>query len=514
MHLDYLSLYKKELMKRIFTSLLFSCFLFTSAFAQLSAGSIAPNFTVVDDNGVEYELYDILAEGKSVFLDMFAVWCGPCWNYHQQHVLEDLYQQYGPDGTNEAMVFALEVDPSTAPATIYGGGNSIGDWTVGVSYPVIDAPDLNEAYEIAYYPTIYMVCPDKRVREVGQQGLAVQTNNISTCAAPLGEFNVEILDYLGDDGLFCGTKTVAPTLQIQNLGTGNIFIAQVEALINGNSAGFTTWTGDIATWELADITLDPITLTEDTELELKVVSINNSPDADESNNSYDVIYYKALEGATQEITVELLTDSYGHETYWELRGDDGTVYGSGGNQAVGPDGGGAPYTNNPNGAGAYGNNELITETVTVPTNGCYDFVIVDDFGDGMCCNFGNGYFKVIDGNGTTLISGGSFTAEAEDPFSVDAVLNSNEISILDQIQLFPNPTSSMLNVQLDMTSTADLNMTVFNTLGQAVEVLGNRTFVAGQHNIEIDVTNFSAGVYFLNIQNGAEQSNYRFSVSR
>ena len=43
-----------------------------ASFAQLPDGSIAPDFTATDINGVEHNLYDLLAEGKKVIVDLLA----------------------------------------------------------------------------------------------------------------------------------------------------------------------------------------------------------------------------------------------------------------------------------------------------------------------------------------------------------------------------------------------------------------------------------------------------------
>lgn len=140
--------------------------------AQLPPGSTAPNFTATDINGQTHTLYsDYLDQGTVVFLDFFATWCGPCWNYHQTHAFENLYQSYGPGGTNEVMTFSIESDASTTLADIYGTGpNTIGDWTAGISYPIIDDASIAPLYSVNYYPTIYGICPDGAVTEVGQVG--------------------------------------------------------------------------------------------------------------------------------------------------------------------------------------------------------------------------------------------------------------------------------------------------------------------------------------------------------
>ena len=107
--------------------------------AQLPNGSIAPDFTATDINGVEYNLYELLDAGNTVILDFFATWCGPCWSYRETGILDDIWNIYGPNGTGDVYVFSLESDGSTTTADLYGtGSNTIGDWVTGTPFPIFD----------------------------------------------------------------------------------------------------------------------------------------------------------------------------------------------------------------------------------------------------------------------------------------------------------------------------------------------------------------------------------------
>jgi thiol-disulfide isomerase/thioredoxin len=204
-------------MKKFLTLGLFS--LLTSfAMAQLPAGSTAPNFTATDINGNSWTLYDILGQGKTVIMDVSATWCGPCWAYHNSGALENLYESYGPNGTDEVMVLYIEGDGSTTLADLNGtGGNTQGNWVAGTPYPIIDNAGIASSYEITYFPTIYKICPDRKVTEVGQLSTAQLYSEVGLCPVAEGNNNGYISSYLGTSGSFC--FDINPSIEIMNLGT-------------------------------------------------------------------------------------------------------------------------------------------------------------------------------------------------------------------------------------------------------------------------------------------------------
>ncbi len=183
-------------MKRFFTLTFVLTFSLGILNAQLPDGSAAPDWVLTDIDGNTHHLYEYLDAGKTVFIDFFATWCGPCWNYHTSGAMEDLYDIYGPDGTDEVMVFAIEADASTPVSEIYN--SSLGDWSAGTPYPIIDDGDgsINNAYNISYFPTIYGICPNRAITEVGQVSTAELYDFAQGCP-PIGPLAVNIGEVTG-----------------------------------------------------------------------------------------------------------------------------------------------------------------------------------------------------------------------------------------------------------------------------------------------------------------------------
>lgn len=164
-------------MKKITCTLNLLLTLFTGvSYAQepLPDGSTAPDFTFTDMKGVSHTLYTYLNQGKYVALDVSATWCGPCWQYHSQiKTLEDLYKKHDEPGDKTWKVLFIEGDSKTNDACMTNAsgctGGSQGDWLNGTEYPMCNPPagaaltSFITGYQIPFYPTLYLICPDKKV---------------------------------------------------------------------------------------------------------------------------------------------------------------------------------------------------------------------------------------------------------------------------------------------------------------------------------------------------------------
>ena len=162
-----------------------------SAVGQLANGSIAPDFTLTDYYGNTHNLHSYLNDGKTVFVEIFAAHCPSCWGYHQTNRLKNMYNLYGPDGTNEIMILALEHDPYNDSLAFTGNHDpwvTAGNWLAGTPYPIFNVEGADRSvfadYNVTYYPVIYKICPDKIVEQVfTSTSEAVLYQKVQACQA-------------------------------------------------------------------------------------------------------------------------------------------------------------------------------------------------------------------------------------------------------------------------------------------------------------------------------------------
>ncbi len=69
-------------------------------------------------------------------------------------------------------------------------------------------------------------------------------------------------------------------------------------------------------------------------------------------------------------------------------------------------------------------------------------------------------------------------------------------------QNYPNPFNPTTSIDFSITQQSDVNITVYDAVGQAVEVLVNNNVPAGTYKITWDASRFASGVYFYRMDAG------------
>ncbi len=470
----------------------------TGANAQMADGDIAPNFTFTDVGGTTHTLYDYLDQGKTVVLDLFAVWCSPCWSYAQSGVLDQVHSMYGPTGTNEMEVFTVEADPSTAASEITGGGSSIGDWTTVVSNPMGDHTSIAGLYELAYYPTIYVICPNRQITEAGQLSTASAFYSyVGTCPVANGTTNGALLNYTGED-VTCGSP-VAMSVDLQNMGSSALTAATIEVFDGATSVLSYNWTGNLATYAMENVNIGTVSPANTTTYTIQITSTDDNA----SDNTLTQTINTAQE-TNISITVEVLTDDYADESYFEITNSTGTVIWSEGNENVAGNFDTGSFPAPADGTNPLANNTAYSWPVNLPAVDCYTFTAYDYYGDGLgASQWGgtDGSWDIKDNTGAIILSESAADFGGSDEGLVKNMsVGLGELAI-EGVKVFPNPANEVLNVTFDANNT-DYTVELTDLQGRTV---ATQSFngVTGAQTVNFSVADVAAGSYIVTISNDA-----------
>ena len=488
-------------MKKILFSLAVALGLFGSVNAQLPDGTLCPDFTGTDINGNTHNLYSYLDAGYTVVIDVSATWCPPCWSYHQAGTLEDLWMNHGPAGgtgvsastTDDVIVLWIEGDASTTLADLQGTtAGTQGDWITGTNFPIIDDATIAQTLGIAYFPTLYTVYPDRYLEESGQGG-STYSNISANIGNHTGSTGVDagLFSYTGET-VACGSLDVQ--VLIQNKGTQVLNAGDITVNVSagGTNIGSATNSTTLAQWETESVSV-PATLSSAATITVEAVATG---DVNNGNNSLTQAIGFATAGSG-DLTFTLTLDQYPTETSWEFANSAGSVLASG-----------SGYTTN---------YQVITETLSVPSDDCYSVTIMDSYGDGLGgAQWGgtDGSWTIVDAAGTTIASGtGDFGDENVDKMQMttgSVGLNENGIN---ELSIFPNPFTNNATISFNVEGLERTTIEVINTIGQNVQSFDLGT-VTGNQLVQLDATELPAGFYLVSITSGKNTVTSRVTVNK
>ena len=277
---------------------------------------------------------------------------------------------------------------------------------------------------------------------------------------------------------FCASSSIF-SLNMMNRGLDELTSIKMLMEIDNDDTFEYEWNGSIASYEEGKIEFEMDVPIGNYNINFKIIEANGvafSSSKTYTSSSEDVSIM-SLKDDKDEITIEIMQDRNGHETTWQLIDDNDNIVASGG-----------PYEYY---FGQSSVTELHTITVGVDAGQCLKFVINDLVGNGICCNVGEGYYRIIDGYGNIVVDGdGDFGYEASHNLYTSEGNNVNEIKPEDTFNIYPNPAKETLTIE----GPSIKQITIYSTTGQIVKKIN-----CDDELVNINVGNLQAGIYFVNI---------------
>jgi hypothetical protein len=279
----------------------------------------------------------------------------------------------------------------------------------------------------------------------------------------------------GIDASYCNVTTISPSINLKNYGSTEITAVDVDYYLDGNLEGTINWTGSLLNGESALISFGDISVAESGN-HVFSAEIDYEGDENLENNQRDFDFFTTLGAVFLDLTI--LTDNWGSETSWAIFSTDGDEIASG------------------SGYGPNFNPTLFEEQICVPDT-CVEFVIYDSADDGICCDYGEGYYT-LSYNGVELASGGEFNSEESSVVCPNLIDGIEDVSLLNEVRVYPNPAQNTLFIDAKAISVSNLQISLRNLIGQ--DVIQENT-LKGSEMINLNVADLPRGMYLLELRN-------------
>ena len=288
--------------------------------------------------------------------------------------------------------------------------------------------------------------PVQRVNYPAYAGLIMEINEVQ---------NIECND------------VAAASFNFKNIGTETVTSLTYTYSINGNNAQTASWNGSLATGQKTTVQIPDfsVQVSADNTLSVQITQING---VDVNSSPKTKTIKKNVYTGAGTMTFVLKTDNYGSETSFKIFDPSGVIVLSG---------------------GPFSNSSTIHEYAFVPTTvGCYRIEVYDQYGDGINCGYGVGYFLLKGEDGTQIFKdNGKFGSQATYMIEVTSLTGIEDIT--DENIVYPNPASDVIKINSPENVQC---IEIFNMQGQLVKT------VTGEVN-HISVKDLANGMYTLKL---------------
>ena len=269
---------------------------------------------------------------------------------------------------------------------------------------------------------------------------------------------------------YCGYEFELIT-SLYNFSNSSVYESQIYLQIDDGETQMMEWNGDLLPNSSVEINLGNFTLSAGQHTLLIYSSSPNGFRDLNPNNDTLVVNFNLKDGSPFEFDIQ--TDNYAEENRWEILNDNNEII---------------AYEND------LVSNQLNTFNFCQDVDSCYTLVIYDEYEDGICCDFGNGFISI-----NNQVFNGDFNSEIE--FDLCAISTIKELSQQDALLVYPNPSNGKLTLESPHIIESII---VYDLMGKVV-------FEKNCHNKEekLNLYYLNKGPYIIYISTQNEYSVYK-----
>lgn len=294
--------------------------------------------------------------------------------------------------------------------------------------------------------------------------------------APLGPgLDAAVTSIQNVPELLCDDDRITPRATLKNNSPEVVTSMAVTYGVAGEPQYIYDWSGSLQPGQTVNVDLPMITVPVGEHVLTVVVSApNGQPDPVPENDAWTYPFVVNTPG--DEVVFALTLDNYGTDITWMLESAAGTMLYEGG-----------PYEDLDEG-----------EVIEVPfclTTACYVFTINDAFGNGICCDEGEGSYVIYGPDSLVLAeSDGQYGAQNVNNFCVE-VVGVRERSNAGSLLLLPNPSVGPVTLRLsDITGMAHWQL-----LDASGRTMQQGNIPVGMQEHHMDLSALAPGIYMMHV---------------
>jgi hypothetical protein len=286
------------------------------------------------------------------------------------------------------------------------------------------------------------------------------------------------------------TGTVEPVVTIGNNGAESLSTVEINYRVNDETVNVFNWSGDLGYGETEMVTLPSVSfdIQDENDLLVYTTNPNGNPDEDPENDTTATSFTSASE-AIPNIYLFLKLDGNPEEISWELKDSGGNVLYTGGNYIQAQ--------------------QLVKDTFELTQEDCYTFAIYDEGGDGLT---GGGFFALRQNNMSLFYENTSFEGTEELVQFSTMIVSVEEQAEANTFSVFPNPFEDRTHISFSLENPADVEITIYNVIGEVVYSLQKDLYPSGDHVKTFDADGLNSGIYFVQARIGEKVMTKKISL--